>query len=120
MGMCLQNYLYLSCYLSETSKHGVKLKLRQRPFIHCLLCNSSNLSNLHNFYEHIKNEIHEWGCTYKINHISVATYHNLIKLLLNQSLDIGLYSFVAYLNHLIYIVCVFMNINKNVKNRKNN
>ena len=29
-----------------------------------------------NIYENIINVIQEWGCTYKINNISVATYHN--------------------------------------------
>ena len=36
-----------------------------------------------NIYENIKNVIQEWGCTYKINNISVATYHNLLKLVPN-------------------------------------
>ena len=30
-----------------------------------------------------KNVIQEWGCTYKINNISVASYHNLLKLVPN-------------------------------------
>ena len=33
MGVCLQNYLYLSCYLSRTSKLSTKLKLRHGLFI---------------------------------------------------------------------------------------
>ena len=42
--------------------------------------------------------------TYKINDIAAATYHRLLKLVPNKSLDPSLF------NHgLIYIICVFMN-----------
>ena len=43
-----------------------------------------------NIYEIIKNVIHEWGYRYKINNISAAISHRILKFVLNSSLDIGL------------------------------
>ena len=36
-----------------------------------------------NIYENIKNVIHEWGYTYKINDISAAFSHRFLKFVLN-------------------------------------
>ena len=38
-----------------------------------------------NIYENIKNVIHEWGYIYKINNISAAFSHRLLKVVLNES-----------------------------------
>ena len=62
-----------------------------------------------NISENIKNVIHEWGNTYKINNISADVYQRQLKLVPNQSLDFD--SMVKYGNDLICKICVFMNIN---------
>ena len=43
-----------------------------------------------NIYENIKNVIHEWGYMYKMNNISAAFSHRLLKFVLNESYDIDL------------------------------
>ena len=78
MGVCLQNYSYLSCYLSQTSKLSTNLKLRHMPIIPLYICKLSNL-NIHIIYENIKDVIHDWGKTYKINTISAAFRHRILK-----------------------------------------
>ena len=41
-------------------------------------------------YENIKNVIHEWGYMFKMNNISAAFSHRLLKVVLKKSLDFSL------------------------------
>ena len=43
--------------------------------------------------------IQEWGCAYKITHISAATCPRHLNMVSNQNLDSGLSSIVAYANY---------------------
>ena len=45
----------------------------------CLICIFMNI------YENIKNVIHEWGYTYKINNMSAVFSGRLLKFVLKQS-----------------------------------
>ena len=56
-----------------------KLKLRHRPIIPLL---HMQISIFINIYENIKNVVYEWGYTYKINNISAAFSHRLLKFIL--------------------------------------
>ena len=59
------------------------------------------------------NAIQEWGCAYKITHISAATYPRLLNMVSNQDLGSVLSSIVAYTKYLIYLICI--NIYENIK-----
>ena len=51
MGVCLQKYSYLLCYLSYTTKLYTKLKLRHRPIVNML---HMQICIFMNIYENIK------------------------------------------------------------------
>ena len=46
---CAYKITHILVTTCPSLKHGVKLKLRQWPFIHCRLCKLSSLFNLHNY-----------------------------------------------------------------------
>ena len=55
-----------------------------------------------------------WGCTSKFNHILADTDQRLLILVPNGRLDIPLLSHDLRCN---YLICIFMNINENLKNK---
>ena len=110
MGVCLQKYSYISCYLFKTTKLNTKLKLRLSsiiPMLHMQII-------FVNIYENVKNVIHEWGYMYKMNNISAAFGHKLLKLVLKAKTWV-FHSMVKNARYHICIIRLFMNINKNAK-----
>ena len=55
------------------------------------------------------------GFTYKVNNMSAGTYHRQLNWYRFKAQTQGFHSMIKYENYFICIVCVFMNINKNVR-----